>query len=98
MRLPTWPLFNPRVSTGIGDSTLLDRCHVEFADVHKMARDGGGCGHHRADQVRTAVFTLAPLDIAIAGAGAAFVRRQDVGLHADAHAADGLAPLETGVA
>src|SRR5258708_1562728 len=61
-----------------------------------MASYGGGRGHHRADEVRAAVLALAALEIAIAGAGAALVRRQDVGVHADAHAAAGVAPLETG--
>src|SRR5260370_25331848 len=95
IRLPTCSWTSPRVSTGIGDSTLLDRCHVEFADVHEVARDGGGGSHHRADEVRAAVFALATFEIAVAGAGAAFMRRQDVGIHADAHAAAGVAPFET---
>src|SRR5712691_6595965 len=72
MRLPTWSWFSPRVSTGKGDSTLLDRCHVEFADVHEMPGDGCGRSHDRADQVRAAVFALAAFEIAIAGAGTAF--------------------------
>src|SRR5712664_1216952 len=75
---------------------LLDGCDVEFAHVDEMASDGRGSGHDRANQVRAAVFALAALEIAIAGAGAALVRRQDVGVHADAHAAAGVAPLETG--
>jgi len=49
-----------------------------------------------AYQVGAAVFALAALKIAIGGAGAAFVGRQDVGIHADAHAAAGVAPLKTG--
>src|SRR6266481_8065800 len=76
---------------------LLDGGYVEFADVDKKAGDRGGCGHYRADEVRAAVFALAALEIAIGGAGAALVRRQDVGIHADAHAAAGIAPLKTGV-
>src|SRR5437899_1271238 len=75
---------------------LLDGGYVEFADVDKMAGDGGGGGHYRADEVRAAVLALAALEIAIAGAGAAFVGRQDVGVHADAHAAARVAPLEAG--
>src|SRR5260370_34206171 len=59
-----------------------------------MAREGGGGGHDRANEVRAAVFALTSLEIAIAGTGAAFVRRQDVGVHANAHAAPGIAPLE----
>src|SRR5216683_669619 len=63
-----------------------------------MAGDGGGCGHDWADEVRAAVLALAAFEIAIAGAGAALVGRQDVSVHADAHAAAGVAPLEAGVA
>src|SRR5258706_12205477 len=96
MRLPTCSWFSPRVSTGIGDSTLLDRCHVEFANVHEMPGNRRGSSHYRADEVRAAVFALAAFEIAVAGAGAAFVRRQNVGVHADAHAAASVAPLETG--
>src|SRR5258708_5056842 len=98
MRLPTCFWFSPRVSTGIGDFTLLDRCHVEFADVHEMPGDGGGGSHDRAHEMRAAVLALAAFEIAVAGAGAAFVGRQDVGIHPDAHTAAGVAPFETGSA
>jgi len=78
---------------------LLDGGNVvEGTDVDEMAGNGCGCGHNRADEVRAAVLALAALEIAIAGAGAALVRREDVGVHTDAHAAAGVAPLETGVA
>src|SRR5216684_2916808 len=80
------------------EARLLDGGDVEFAHVHKMTGNGGGGGHDRADEVRAAVFALAALEIAIAGAGAALMRRQDVGVHADAHAAAGVAPLEAGSA
>src|SRR5437016_479833 len=63
-----------------------------------MAGNRGGCGHDRADEMRATVLALAAFEVAIAGAGATLVRRQDVGVHADAHAASGVAPLETGVA
>src|SRR5690348_3353343 len=75
---------------------LLDGHDVEFAHVDEMSGDGGGGGHDRADEMRAAVFALAALKVAVAGAGAAFVRRQNVGVHADAHAAAGIAPLESG--
>src|SRR5882672_3016286 len=76
---------------------LLDGGNVvEGTNVDEMAGDGCGCGHNRADEVRAAVLALAALEIAIAGAGAALVRRKDVGVHADAHAAAGVAPLESG--
>jgi len=59
-----------------------------------MAGQGGGGGHDRADQVRAGVAALAAFEVAIGGAGAAFVGREDVGVHADAHAAACIAPLE----
>src|SRR6185437_5823527 len=43
-----------------------------------------------------AVFALTAFEIAIGSAGAAFVRLQNVVVHADAHAASGIAPLESG--
>src|SRR4029077_4420903 len=63
-----------------------------------MAGDRGGGGHYRADQVSAAVFALAALEIAVGRAGAALVRRQHVGIHADAHAAPCVAPFKTRVA
>src|SRR6267142_763952 len=69
---------------------------VEVADVYEVAGYGGCGGHYGAYQVSAAVFALAALEIAIGGAGAALVRRQHVGIHADAHAAAGIAPLEAG--
>src|SRR6267143_1810032 len=61
-----------------------------------MAGDGSGRGHDRADEVRATVLTLAALEVAIRSTGAALVRRQDVRVHADAHAAARVAPLEPG--
>src|SRR5437868_14257530 len=75
---------------------LLNRGDVEVADVYEMAGYGGCGGHYGAYQVGAAVFALAALEIAIGGAGAALVGRQHVGVHADAHAAAGVAPLKTG--
>jgi len=63
-----------------------------------VAGDGGGGGHYGADEVGAAVFTLAAFEVAVGGAGAAFVGRKDVGIHGDAHAAAGVAPFESRVA
>src|SRR5437016_3177236 len=79
-------------------SKLFDVNNIEFAHVDEMTGNRGGCRHDRADEVRAAVFALAPFEVAIAGAGAALMRRQDIGVHADAHTAAGVEPLETGVA
>src|SRR5579859_3199757 len=77
--------------------SLLHVGDVEFADVDEMASEGGRGGHDGADEVRAAVAALATFKIAIGSAGAALVRRENVGVHADAHAAARVAPLETGV-
>ncbi len=61
-----------------------------------MAGDGGGGGHGRADQMGAAAFALAAFKVAVAGAGAALAGGEDVGIHAQAHAAACFAPIETG--
>ena len=92
---------NPENCAGVHESLigvikLLDGLQGEIADVYEVAGYGGGGSHDWADEVGAAVAALATLEISVAGAGAAFVRGQDVGVHADAHAAAGIAPLETG--
>src|SRR5690242_19904911 len=80
-----------------GGIELLRNVDAELADVHKMAGDGGGCGHDRAYQVRAAALALTAFEIAVRRAGAALAGRQDVVVHTNAHAASGVAPFETGV-
>ena len=63
-----------------------------------MAGDGGGGGHLRADEVGASAAALAAFEVAVAGGGAALAGREDVGVHAQAHGAAGLAPLEAGLA
>src|SRR5215471_1468090 len=75
---------------------LFNLRNVELAYINKVAGDGG-CGHDRANEMRAAVAPLAALEITVGGAGAAFVRRQYVGIHADAHAAARIAPFESGL-
>src|SRR6266478_2436857 len=57
----------------------------------------GGRGHHWTDQMGAAIAALAAFEIAIRSAGAAFVRRQNVSVHADAHAAACVAPFESSI-
>src|SRR5438034_9566439 len=68
---------------------------VEFADVHKMSRDGCSSSHHRTNQMRAAIFALASLEIAVRCTGTALVRWQDIRVHANTHAAARVAPLES---
>src|SRR6516225_8761719 len=68
---------------------------VEFAHVHEMSGDCGCRGHHRTNQMRPAVTTLAAFKIAVRSARATFMRRQHIGIHSNAHAAARVAPLES---
>ncbi len=61
-----------------------------------MAGDGGGGGHLGADEVGAASAALAAFEVAVGGGGAALAGLEDVGVHGEAHAAAGLAPLEAG--
>ena len=63
-----------------------------------MAGDCGGGGHGGADQVRATAGALAALEVAVARRGAALAGREDVGVHAQAHRATGVAPVEARVA
>ena len=76
---------------------LLNMRDVEVADVYEMACYGCGGGHDWAYQMGAAVSALAAFEIAIGGAGAALMRGEDISVHADAHAAACVAPLETSV-
>src|ERR1700677_3937419 len=64
------------------------------AEVGEVAGDGGGGGHLRADEVSAATAALAAFEVAVAGGGAAFAGGEDVGVHAETHAAAGFAPVE----
>src|SRR3990167_7760565 len=66
----------------------------ELPDVDDMAGDGGGRGHGRAHQVGASAPALTALEVAVGGRGAAFARRQAVGVHAQAHGAARLPPVE----
>src|SRR6516225_10138439 len=68
------------------------------ADIDKMPFDCGCRGHHRADQVGPAAFTLAAFEIAIRDTRGAFTGKQHVIIHGDAHTAARIPPLETGIA
>ena len=67
---------------------------LPVADVGEVAGDGGCCGHLWADEVGAASAALAAFEVAVAGGGAALAGCEDVGVHAEAHAAAGFAPVE----
>src|SRR2546430_13836264 len=59
----------------------------------------GGIGNLTVTGVQTCALpissaALAAFEVAVAGGGAAFAGGEDVGVHAEAHAAAGLAPVE----
>src|SRR5262249_30688291 len=89
-------VFDRFVSASYPPETLLDGLHRKLPHIYKMTSDRCRGGHDRADQVRAAVFALAAFEIAVRRASAALMRRQYVSVHADAHAAACVAPLETG--
>ena len=62
-----------------------------------MPGDCGSGSHGGADQVRPASSALTALEISIRGRRAALARLQDIGVHSQAHAAPGFAPLEAGL-
>src|SRR3989442_14547136 len=66
--------------------------------VDEMAGDRGRRGHRRADEMRAAARALAAFEIAVGGRGATLARIEPIGIHAQAHRAAGLAPLEADVA
>ena len=63
------------------------------ANVGEPAGDGGGGGHGRADKVSPSAGSLAALEVAVARAGRPLTGLEPVGIHRQAHAAAGLAPL-----
>ena len=78
---------------------LRPECPVVASQVRtstKWPAIGGGRRHLRADQVGAPALALAPLEVAVGGRGAALARLQDVRVHAQAHRAAGLAPVEAG--
>ena len=66
----------------------------ERADVDEVPVQRGRGGHLRADEVRPPATALAALEVPVRRRGAALARREDVGVHAEAHRAAGEAPLE----
>src|SRR5690348_9169094 len=67
------------------------------AHVDEVSGNGGGSGHHGTDQMSAPAASLAPFKVPVAGGGAALARLKNVRIHAQAHGAAGLAPLEPGI-
>src|SRR6266516_3750540 len=57
---------------------------LQVADIDEMSGDGGGGGHGRTDEVRATTATLASLEVAVAGGGAAFPFGEAIAVHGHA--------------
>src|SRR5207244_546069 len=68
------------------------------ADVHDTTGERGRRRHGRAHEVRAPPASLAALEVAVRRRGAALAALQHVGVHAEAHRAPGVAPLESRLA
>src|ERR1700721_4086241 len=93
------PVCAPLLNEAVPDCLDLSASSglLPLPDVDKMPGDRGGRGHGRRDQMGTALETLPSLEIAVRGRGAAFFRRQLVGVHREAHRAARFAPCEAGL-
>src|SRR4051794_38524487 len=67
---------------------------LPLADVDEVPGDRRRGGHLRRHEVRAPAAALAALEVAVRGRRAAFARREDVGVHPEAHRAAGGAPVE----
>src|SRR5579883_904101 len=67
---------------------------IPRSNIHKVAGNGCGGGHLRADEVGAPALALTSLKIAVRGRGAALAGLEDVRVHAQAHRAARLAPVE----
>ncbi|KAI3480557.1 hypothetical protein L1887_57276 [Cichorium endivia] len=68
----------------------------DLAHVGQVARHGARGGHGGRHEVRASAGALATLKVAVRGGGAALAGRQLVRVHAQAHGAARLAPVEAG--
>src|SRR5580698_4086447 len=69
--------------------------NMPVADVDEVAGYGGCGGHFGRDQMRATAAALAAFEVTIARRGAALAGLKNVGIHAQAHGAAGLAPVES---
>ncbi len=71
---------------------------LPLPNINKMPGHCSRGSHRRANQVRSSALALAAFEVAVARARAALTRREDVGVHAQAHAAARFAPVEARLA
>src|SRR6266446_10706978 len=86
------------LTTSFGDASSCGNDALPpLPDIDKMPGDRGCRRHCRRDQMGAALESLAALEIAIRGRGAALFGFQLVGVHRKAHRAARLAPFEAGL-
>src|SRR5262245_55761157 len=68
---------------------------MPLPNIHEMAGDRGRRRHRGRNKMRAAPKTLAALEIAVRGRGAALAGREAVRVHGKAHGAAWLTPLKT---
>src|SRR5258706_11957354 len=78
-------------------STSLENALPPLPDIDEMPGNCRRRRHCRRHQVGAAFKSLAALEIAVRGRGAALFRLELVGVHRKAHRAARLAPLEAGL-
>ena len=82
-------------------TVVLAGCRVESNILRYVAHIGeppgkrGGCRHCRTDQMGSPAATLTAFEIAVRCRGAAFLRLDQIVVHADTHGTAGFAPFET---
>src|SRR5262245_3507597 len=79
------------------DARSAPRKSAPVAHVHELAGNRRRGGHGRRDEVRAPAETLASLEVAVRGRGAALARLELVRVHGEAHGATGLTPFEAGL-
>src|SRR5688572_30210389 len=78
-------------------SRTKDCTLVPAPDVDEVSGDRRGGGHGRRAEMRAPALALTPLEVAVRRRGTALAGAEDVGVHAQAHGASGLSPLEAGL-
>src|SRR4051812_11928752 len=85
VQLPPAGVAGKTANPGVAGKTAKPGVADETANIGEMASDGGGGGHGGGEEVRAPAGSLAALEVAVAGAGAALAGRELVGVHAEAH-------------
>src|SRR5579883_73066 len=67
---------------------------LPITNIYEVTGDGCCRRHRGADEMRAPAASLATLEVAVAGGGAAFTFAKAISVHRDTHAAPGLTPVK----